>query len=426
MANVVGEFIGVLGLKINKTEWDTGEARIKSFAENFKGMALGIVAAVAGIAAFEDHLAKMTTKMSNTSQILQMPVGQIQALKVAAEEAQVPVQTVMGAIGSLQTNLVNLRSGFGLSDSLRYGLGDIQRNNGVVLNMKNYKTGFDAFKAIMEQIAKTKGTQNKEGELTRIFGNADLLPFVAHGVKNITKAYDELKSRGLLITPQQQAQSKEYTKNMALLNMEFKNMFAQLGYQLMPVFNEFAKQANNLFKDKNFIEGLKAILGVLDAVAFVLKEIVKLIGFVAKAGVDSAKYVKKIPIPTSLGGVSVGGVESVYSGVKSLVTGSTAKGMLKDSGSLLNKVNYQGVLGDIGSFMSKAMTFANPITDAMDVYNYVSGKGATTNVSNQTSSNKSSTVNHTVNNNTTRSVNNHYYPNTSPSMSSVYMNKGFR
>ena len=194
----------------------------------------------------------------------------------------------------------------------------------------------------------------------------------------------------------------------------------------MPVFNEFANQLNNLFKDKNFIEGLKAILGVLDAVAFVLKEIVKLIGFVARAGVDSAKFAKNLTIPTPVGSVSIGTAEKAYGGVKSLVTGSAGQRAIKESESLLGKINFNSALSGFSDFMSKAASIANPVSDAMDVYNYVTGKGTTNNVSNQTSSTKNSTVNHTVNNNNNSSVNNHYYPSTSSSMSSVYMNKGFR
>ena len=293
MANVVGEFFAVLGLKLSP-EWPKIPAIIDDTGKKFSGLALKILGAVLALSAYEDHMGRMVTKMANTSQILQMPVDTIQALQLAAKESQVPLSDVTGAISGLQKNLVALRTGGQLSGGFMTGLTKLRTATGVALDPRQYKNGYELLKAVSQLLGRVKSTKVKEGILGDLTGSYNLLPLIGDGMAKINQASKELKDRGLLFSPAQVKEAKNFTHQMQLMKTVFETEMQLLAFKLMPVFKEFAEQINKLSKDKDFLFAMKTLFVTLEGIAFVLKEIIRLTGFLERKAFEVVKPFEKI------------------------------------------------------------------------------------------------------------------------------------
>lgn len=266
--------VATVGFKVNKTEINSVKESVKSIKFGFLKMAGAIVAAGTAFVLFESHLGKMGTQLSNTSQILQVPTDQLQAMKLAAEKAGVPFQTLTSAVGGFQKAIVNMKAGQGLPENMQKGLGDLARITGVALNPQSFKNGNDFFKQFAKTLKLVPTTQGKEGVLNMMFGNSNLLPLLAGGMKDINKAYKQLKAEGALLTPDDISKMHKFNGEMALAKQQMSVLTAEVGIKLMPVLESLFTQMAKLGKDKNFVNGLKDIGVVL---SFVVKLVVKLI-----------------------------------------------------------------------------------------------------------------------------------------------------
>lgn len=266
--------VATVGFKVNKTEINEVKENIKGLKFGFLGMIGAIAAAATALFMFENHLGKMGTQLSNSSQILQIPIDKLQAMKLAADQAGVPFATLTGALSTFQNAIVNMKAGQGLPENMQKGLGDLARITGVGLNPKSFKNGQDFLTAFAKTLKMVPTTQGKEGVLNLMFGNANLLPLLSGGMKDINKAYKELKAEGALLTPSDINKMHRFNMEVNNAKQQMSKLTAEIGIQLMPVFDKMFQTMSKLGKDKNFVNGLKDIAVVL---GFVVKLVVKLI-----------------------------------------------------------------------------------------------------------------------------------------------------
>ena len=278
---VIEKLVATLGITVDKTQWKAANNTLKNFAKDFFNLKLGMVAAITGFVAFENHLGKMMTHMANTSQILQIPIDKLQALQLAAKQAGVPFAALSGAIGGLQNDIVNFQSGgMAMPSSLLQGLATLARlSHSKFIDPTKYKSGLKLFSAIIPELSKIQSVAGKEGVLNQIFSNSAILPLVANGMGKINTAYAELKERGLLFTPAQMKQAQAFNSNMALVNTSLGISVDIIGQKLMPLMNEFAVAMNKLSKNKTAVNGF---IELANAIGEVVKVLGELMGFVLK------------------------------------------------------------------------------------------------------------------------------------------------
>ena len=274
----IANMVATVGFKVNKTEINSVKENIKSLKFGFLGMVSAIAAAGTAFFMFENHLGKMGTQLSNSSQILQIPVDKLQAMKVAAEQAGVPFATLTGALSSFQNAIVNMKAGQRLPENMQKGLGDLSRITGVGLNPKSFKNGQDFFKAFAQTLKLVPTTQGKEGVLNLMFGNANLLPLLSGGMKDINKAYKELKAEGALLTPTDIANMKQFNIQAAIAKQQMSKLTAEIGIKLMPILEKMFQSMSALGKNKDFIDGLKDILTLLGWIAKYVVGLIAAIG----------------------------------------------------------------------------------------------------------------------------------------------------
>lgn len=402
--STIGEFVATLGIVINTTQWNAADEKLKSFSKNFLGLKTKIAGSVEALALFENSIGRSLTKMGNMSQILQMPVGQIQALKLAANEAQVPLESVMGTIGSLQSSLASIKVGF-MPDNLRLGLSSLaaQSHESVIIP-NSAMSGFDLFKKIVTQLQKVQGTQAKEGVLGLLGIDPSILPLISNGLGGINKAYAELKERGDLFDPKQVAQAKQFNQQLSLMKIGFENTVTILGIKLMPIFQQLYQEFNNLTKDKNFLNGLEAIGEALGAIAYILAKIISLIGVLAKVSlnVGSPNFISDYKDSKSAR-LTVGGAFNWLKGD----LGNVGVNTMAENANYANSSFNVHPIEAIGNWLKR------------DYNNIGSGMPQSQNA---TTNNNSTTA--TTNN--SRTTNNYIYTQSGSSMISPHITGGFR
>jgi hypothetical protein len=259
-------FFVTLGMKIKQTEWSAAAEKIQGFRKDFLNLSTAITASVIGMTLFEDKIANSVMKMSNMSQRLQLPINQLRALQVVANETGLPFQNLTDAIGTFQDAFANMSIGQAPSENMLYGLGILDRITNKKFDLNKFRNmadgSFQAFKSLFEQLNQVGNVKQREGILEQIFGNDNLLPLVGH-VNMLRQAFEQLQKRGLLITPEQVANAQKFKTEIGFMGMEFDGLFQKLGLQLMPAFTEFYAQLNKIASNQNFVNSLKVIGAVI-------------------------------------------------------------------------------------------------------------------------------------------------------------------
>lgn len=387
----IANMVATVGFKVNKTEINSVKENIKSLKFGFLGMVSAIAAAGTAFFMFENHLGKMGTQLSNSSQILQIPVDKLQAMKVAAEQAGVPFATLTGALSSFQNAIVNMKADQGLPENMQRGLGDLSRITGVGLNPKSFKNGQDFFKAFAQTLKLVPTTQGKEGVLNLMFGNANLLPLLSGGMKDINKAYKELKAEGALLTPSDINKMHKFNMEVNNAKQQMSKLTAEIGIQLMPVLEKMFESMSKLSKNKDFINGLKDIS---KALAFLVQMTIKLISLIGKLGsIFGSDVVHKSKGGTANLGTLVGDAKGLHRWLR----GNEIKNNADPNYGRVRAASLDTkVLDPIGNMFS---AIGHHMVSAVSAAQRNSGsiRGGNSSVSNSTNNN---TNNHTTNNTT--------------------------
>lgn len=380
--------VATVGFKVDKTELNNVVNNISKMKQSFLGIKTAIVGAATGLFVFEAHLGKMGTQLGNTSQILQTPTDQLQAMKVAASQAAVPFSTLTGAVGGLQNALVNYRAGQGLPQNIQKGLGDLSRLTGVTLNPQSFKNGNDFFKAFANTLKLIPTTQGKEGVLNLMFGNSNLLPLISGGMDKINQAYKQLKTQGALLTPSDISKMHQFNAELGIASQQMEVMFAKAGIKLMPTFEKLFQTMNQLGNNKDFINGLKDIGNLLAWIAKYVVGLIAAFGRLNKMGslIESLYHSAASGVDKALGIPKKGQtLQQRESYIKSAQQKQISYGMTYDPFEWVGKSIHA-----IGNHMASA------VISAQHQAGIIPKNGNTNNTSNTNNTNNNTTNNHTT------------------------------
>lgn len=235
---LIEELVAKLGIEVDNAKWSAANKKLKDFKLNFLAIGATIVGATVGLAYFESKMSKFAGTISAQAQILQIPVKQMQALKLAAEQAFVPFSAVTGAVGGLQTALAGFRAGRGLPSNIAMGLSTLARDSGVAINPAQDKNGMQLFTQIANALAKVKRPLAKESVLNQIFGNSNLLPLVGKGMAGINSASSQLGKSNAFYSPENLKNLKQFSQSLSLTEAIFSKIAMQVAGALLPVFKQ--------------------------------------------------------------------------------------------------------------------------------------------------------------------------------------------
>lgn len=291
---VAEELIAVLSLSIDRNKWNEAEKRLKSINKKFFGLKTRLLGTASAFVFVESKLGKMMQGISNTSTLLQIPVKQLQAIKLAAAQTAVPLNNVMTTLNKFQSGFVNMRAGYGLPSGWAQGFTKLSQLSGQQINPFNAKSGYQLFSQIAGDINKIPGVQGQE-MVANQFGMTELLPLIRGG--HIQKAYSQLSKGGYLYGNKTVNEGKQFNAELQTTIAKLKYIGVQIGVSLLPPLEALNKAIDNLSNNKNFITGLKNGILLLSEyaklIAGVITETVKFLGLAAKGVRETTSYLTK-------------------------------------------------------------------------------------------------------------------------------------
>ncbi len=282
MADInIANMQATIGFKTDKTQLNSAMASVEKMKNSFLSIKSAILATATAAFIWETHLGRVGTQLANTSMLLQIPTDKLQAFKVAADEAGVPVSSLTSALQMFQNSIVAMKSGGAFPENIGKGLAMLSAKGGGQINVGGLKDSGDFLKKLADHIKLVKSIQDKEAIFNAFGLNPDLIPLIGNGMDKIDKTYASLKSRGAILNDSQIKQMQDFNKSMVDAVQQFSIIGDKVGLDLMPGFKQIIDMFNQASNNKNFINGLKVVEDILKSIIYLLGKFIEYIGYIS-------------------------------------------------------------------------------------------------------------------------------------------------
>jgi hypothetical protein len=233
MSMVLEELVAKLSISIDKQKLKNALTGLQKTKKEFLGIKTAVLAAEAGIFAFERKMITQTFQMGKTSKILGISTKQFQGLQLAASKSGESFDSVVGSVTALNTKLAGIKIGNFPSD-LGKALAKLQAFSGkkvTFYDKGHLQTGAQLFNKIGQALLSVRNHQEQIALSSEVFGK-NLIPFF----EQLKSSQKEVGDFGLSVTT---AQTKEATiafQKMAVVGQELRETFQLLGAELSPGF----------------------------------------------------------------------------------------------------------------------------------------------------------------------------------------------
>jgi hypothetical protein len=271
-----------IGFKTDKTQLNSAMASVEKMNNSFLSIKSAILGTVVAGFMWEAHLGKVGTQLANTAMLLQIPTDKLQAFKLAADEAGVPVSSLTSALQMFQNAVVAMKSGGAFPENIGKGLAMLSAKGGGQINVGGLKDSGDFLRKFADHIKLVKSIQDKEAVFNALGLNPDLIPLIGNGMDKIDKTYASLKSRGSILSDSQIKEMQAFHKSMVDAMQQFSFISDRIGTDLMPGFKAMIDLFMKASNDKKFISGLKEIEKVLTDIIYLFIKLVDFMGYIGE------------------------------------------------------------------------------------------------------------------------------------------------
>lgn len=217
---------------------------IKGLASDIGNVAAPAIGLFAGVFAAVKDSADMMDKLDETSQKMNLPIENLQALRYQAQLAGVEAQTMDSAFMTLTGNLGKLQAtGDGKLASYLKASGDGK----LFRSLKGAKNSEQAYDLMLDAINKQKNTQKQLALAKAAFGdNAnEMLPLIGEGKKGRIEAGQELKQMGGMVDANAAKNAGAFNDALDKLIISFNGIKASI---ITPVMIELTAAMEDLLE----------------------------------------------------------------------------------------------------------------------------------------------------------------------------------
>ncbi|KPU82602.1 hypothetical protein JI57_03840 [Psychromonas sp. PRT-SC03] len=237
-----------------------------------KGVGMGGVAmlgTMAGFGMIMSETASQVNELAKASSDIDMPIADLQALRMQAKGAGAEFDDMDAAIKEMSLRwgeMKQFKSG-AMNDYFKNS-----GNNKAYQDLKNAKTVMEAYQVIIREIAAEKDTSKKNFMADEIFGgdSEKLLPVLKGGLEALNKAKQALKDTGGPVTDDEAKSTKAFTLSLSKLGAIVQSIKLKVLIPIMDkltiVFTKFAKEFKNTeWRTEMIKEVSKTVEGLYDA-----------------------------------------------------------------------------------------------------------------------------------------------------------------
>jgi hypothetical protein len=255
----------------------TMEKNVSHMSEHAKNAMAGLKTIVAGaIAAFGageiihqiTEFAEKGDEISRTSRSLGMSAEALQKLRYAAKMADIPAETLTGALRKMSVNLGQLATRQG---SLYTHLS--RTNPALARQLYNTKDNNKAFLLLMDAINHTSNAQERAALTVAAFGKSgqDMLPLIMKGSGAIAAMGDEAKRLGLVMSDDAAKAGEKFHESLKRITVVGQgllyNVLGKILEKMAPLLERFADWAT---KNDNLVRLMPKVLFAVGALIIMM------------------------------------------------------------------------------------------------------------------------------------------------------------
>jgi hypothetical protein len=217
---------------------------------------------VAGFVGTLKNAVDMMDKAYNSAQKIGTSVENFTALKYAAEQSNVPVETLEKSLASLADSLDSARSGSGQAAEA------FKRLN---IDPKQFSDPADALLVIAERFAAMPDGINKTALSIDLFGKRigpQLIPLLNEGRAGIQALKNEAAALGVVLDGDVAAAADSFNDNLDKLKTASQGLGVSLANQILPGLNQITTAMAEAAKDGSLLKTAWVGLGGLGAAVF--------------------------------------------------------------------------------------------------------------------------------------------------------------